>query len=271
MIEQLKQPHWHEPVTSERAIMNKSKGQISSASVSTGTVRATLGALAAVALAAGLFVVPSSAAIDRATINVENASPTVRGYNKVTTISQIELSWPLFPNAGKDATAKASANATQAAKRQARTLRPVAPKPFAGEFDQRSWLVPCAPPQGLIGASFICLTIETFQMRPGAANPDDRFVTRVYNNLSGDVVPLSVWVSPAELPALTRAVEDQLCASKVGFCEPGIQLEPSYKSFSQYVPTKDTLRLWFNKGTVAPAFAGRINVDVPWTSFESTR
>jgi hypothetical protein len=250
--------------------MNRSKGHELNVPGLTAKVRATLGALAAAALATGLLVAPSSAAIDGTTIDVETASPTVRGYNEVTAISKITLNWPLFPNAGKDATTKASANATQAAKRQARTLQPTAPKPFAGEFDQRSWLVPCAPPQGLIGASFICLTIETFQMRPGAANPDIRYVTRVYNNLSGDVVPLSVWVSPAELPALTRAVEDQLCASKVGFCEPGIRLEPSYKSFTQYVPTKDTLRLWFNKGTVAPAFAGRINVNVPWKAFEST-
>lgn len=266
----LGQKVWAKSATNERATMHRYEGHTKLVTGLATSARATLGALAAGALAVGLLAAPSNAAIDGTTIEVKTAEPTVRGYNKVTTISQINLSWPLFPNAGKDATAKASANATQAAKRQARTLRPVAPKPFAGEFNQRAWLVPCAPPQGLIGASFICLTIETFQMRPGAANPDDRFVTRVYNNLSGNAVPLSVWVSPAELPALTRAVEDQLCATKVGFCEPGIQLEPSYKSFSQYVPTKDTLRLWFNKGTVAPAYAGRINVNVPWNAFEST-
>ena len=229
----------------------------------------SLGTAAAVSLCAAIISLPSSGATNGTTIDAQTSHPTVRGYNKVTTISKINLGWPLSPNAARDATAKASANATQAAQRQARTLRPVAPKPFAGEFSQRAWLVPCAPPQGLIGASFICMTIETFQMRPGAANPDDRFVTRVYNNLSGNVVPLSVWVSAEELPALTRAVEDQLCASKVGFCDPGIQLDPAYKTFSQYVPTKDTLRLWFNKGTVAPAYAGRVNVDVPWSAFES--
>ena len=231
--------------------------------------RRSIGAAAVAAIFAALLTTPGGAATEGTTINVETAHPTVRGYNKVTTISKITLGWPLSPNAGKDATAKASTNATQAAQRQARTLRPLAPTPFAGEFNQRAWLVPCAPPQGLIGASFICLTVETFQMKPGAANPNDRFVTRVYNNLSGDVVPLSVWVSPEELPALTRAVEDQLCATKVGFCDPGIQLDPAYKTFAQYVPTKGNLRLWFDKGTVAPAFAGRINVNVPWTAFES--
>ena len=238
--------------------MNRSNGHEWNVPGLTAKVRATLGALAAAALATGLLVAPSSAAIDGATIEVETASPTVRGYNEVTAISNITLNWPLFPNAGKDATTKASANATQAAKRQARTIQPTAPKPFAGEFDQRSWLVLCAPPQGLIGASFICLTIETFQMRPGAANPDIRYVTRVYNNLSGDVVPLSVWVSPAELPALTRAVEDQLCASKVGFCEPGIQLEPSYKSFTQYVLTKTPCAFGLTKGRWHPPFQGTL-------------
>lgn len=223
----------------------------------------------AVAIAA-VLVSPANAASSGNTIKVETSHPTVRGYNKVTTISQINLSWPLAPNAARDASSKASANATKAAKQKTKSLRPVAPKPFAGEFMQKAWLVPCSPPQGIIGASFTCVAIETFQMRPGAANPDDRYITRVYNNLSGNAVPLSVWVSPAELPALTRAVEDQLCATGVGFCEPGIQLEPSYQTFAQYAPTKDALRLWFNKGTVAPAFAGRINVNVPWTAFEST-
>jgi len=250
--------------------MNAASPDQSANTMTRGWAIRTAGAAISTAIFAALLTAPGFGATQGTTIDVETSHPNVRGYNKVTTISKVNLGWPLSPNAAKDATAKASANATQAAQRQARVLRPVDPKPFAGEFKQSAWLVPCAPPQGLIGASFICVNIETFQMRPGAANPNDRFVTRVYNNLSGNVVPLSVWVSPEELPALTRAVEDQLCATKVGFCDPGIQLDPSYKTFAQYVPTKDNLRLWFNKGTVAPAFAGRINVNVPWTAFEST-
>lgn len=229
-----------------------------------------LGGVAVVAgVCASILTVPVSGASEGTTIEVQTANPTVRGYNKVTAISKIDLGWPLAPNAAKDATVKASASATQAAQRQLRALRPVEPKPFAGEFNQRAWLVPCAPQLGLIGASFICMAIETFQMRPGAANPNDRFVTRVYNDLSGNVVPLSVWVSEDELPALAQAVEDQLCANKVGFCDPNIKLKPDYKTFSQYVPTKNALRLWFDKGTVAPAFAGRINVNVPWAGFDT--